>query len=196
MRTRVGLIAAGLAVAGCSGGSGTPRLLASPLPSVSSTATAPAVTPTATRTGVLPTRSGTPKPTVSPVSPTADFGYFPAIVAKGPPVKLSFDRAYFLTGDAANKAAAARGDESPVPNDYYIVNDNKLQRPVTLAADVNVVGSLQLNGYAGHAVVEPQPRTVGELLGFLARPEGKSTGFHLTYGAAGKVVRVEEQYQP
>jgi hypothetical protein len=163
---------------------------------MSSATTAPAVTPSASRAGVVPTRSGTPRPTVSPGSLTSDFGYFPAIVAKGPPVTLSFDRAYFLTGDAANKAAAARGDESPVPNDYYIVNDNKLLRPVTLAADVKVVGSLQLNGYAGHAVVEPQPRTVEELLGFLGRPEGKSTGFHLTYGAAGEVVRVEEQYQP
>ena len=35
---------------------------------------------------------------------------------------IIFDQVEFLTGDAADAAAAAAGDESPVPNDYYIVD--------------------------------------------------------------------------
>jgi quinol-cytochrome oxidoreductase complex cytochrome b subunit len=38
---------------------------------------------------------------------------------------LTFDVARFLTGKAAADAATAHGDESPPPNDYYIVNDVK-----------------------------------------------------------------------
>ena len=111
-------------------------------------------------------------------------------------MRLSFDRALFLTGDAANKAAAAHGDETPVPNDYYIVNDNKLLRTVVLSTAVKVVGSLGLNSFAGKAEVQARPRTLKELLGFLGTEQGKQTGFHLTYGSGAVVIRVEEQYQP
>ena len=132
----------------------------------------------------------------APPTLTTDFGYFPAVLSAGPPVTLSFDRALFLSGEAANKAAASHGSETPVPNDYFIVNDNKVLRRVTLTASVQVVGSLQLNGYAGEQVVDARPRTVKELLGFLATAAAKQTGFHLSYGAGGLVTRVEEQYQP
>jgi len=40
------------------------------------------------------------------------------------PLQLQYDLAYFLTGVEANQAAADRGMETPVPNDYFIVNDN------------------------------------------------------------------------
>ena len=41
-----------------------------------------------------------------------------------------FDLACFYTGEEANQQAAARGDEVPVPNDVYIVNDNPATRDV------------------------------------------------------------------
>ena len=49
-----------------------------------------------------------------------------------------FDLAYFLTGDEANQAAAEHGDEVPVPNDYYIVNDNPRLRTLDVAPNVEV----------------------------------------------------------
>lgn len=52
---------------------------------------------------------------------------------------MSFDLACFYTGDAANQQAAARGDEVPVPNDVYIVNDNPKTRDLTLSPSVNLL---------------------------------------------------------
>lgn len=47
--------------------------------------------------------------------------------------ELTVDYAQLLTGDAAADAATAAGDESPPPNDYYIVNENPRLR--TFPAD-------------------------------------------------------------
>lgn len=55
--------------------------------------------------------------------------------------ELTFDLAYFLTGDAAAKAARQDGVikmGEPLPNDYYIINDNPLLRTVPFAPDVAV----------------------------------------------------------
>lgn len=189
MRAHAGLIALGLLAAGCSGGSGTAAAVVSATPSVSPSA-APSVT-TAVPAAVRPT--ATVAATSSPAL-TKDFGFFAGVEEAGPPAQLRFDRAYFLTGDEAVAAAKAHGQEAV---DYYVVNDNKLLRTVTLAADVVVVGSLQLNSFAGHeGVVDEQPRTVRELLGFLGSEAGRETGFHLTYGSGGQVTRVAEQYVP
>lgn len=51
---------------------------------------------------------------------------------------MRFDLAYFLTGEEANEAAAEHGDEVPVPNDYYIVNDNPRLRTLDVDPDVEV----------------------------------------------------------
>jgi hypothetical protein len=48
------------------------------------------------------------------------------------------DLGYLLSGDAANEAAAEDGVETPVPNDYYIVNDNPKLRTVPLSRDATV----------------------------------------------------------
>jgi len=153
--------------------------------------------------GVLPTPTPSQTTASPPPSPTSsaaassDFGYFPKVLSRQPNVTLSFDRALFLTGKQADQAAAGHGDETPVPNDYYIVNDNKLLRTVTLSPTVRVTGSLGLNTYAGDGTrVEPAARTVEQLLGFLGTAQGRATGWHLVYGAGGVVVSVEEQYQP
>ncbi len=51
---------------------------------------------------------------------------------------MSFDLACFYTGEEANKQAAARGDEVPVPNDVYIVNDNIKKRALALGPSVEL----------------------------------------------------------
>ena len=55
------------------------------------------------------------------------FGFFESIDVEG---RAQFDLACFYTGEEANQQAAARGDEVPVPNDVYIVNDNPATRDV------------------------------------------------------------------
>jgi hypothetical protein len=99
------------------------------------------------------TASATPEPTASETeapepsetgSPTAaaaledgrHFGYIRSIDAEAQTMR--FDLAYFLTGEEANDAAAEHGDEVPVPNDYYIVNDNPRLRTLKVDPGVEV----------------------------------------------------------
>jgi hypothetical protein len=52
--------------------------------------------------------------------------------------QLKFDLAYFLTGEEAEQAAMDHGDEVPVPNDYYIQNDNPKLRWLPVSDSVKV----------------------------------------------------------
>ncbi len=54
------------------------------------------------------------------------FGYVAAADEAG----LSFDLACWFIGEEANLAAAQDGEESPVPNDYYVRNQNNRLRNV------------------------------------------------------------------
>ncbi len=182
-------------VAGCSGGSTSvvapaPAALATVSPTVSPT---PGPAPTRVK-GLPPTPTATRS--AVPAKGSKDFGYFTQVMSSGSEPVLRFDRAQFLTGEAANKAAGAHGQQTPVPNDYYVVNDNTLLRDLTLAADVVVLGSAGLNGYAGGDGVEAQKRTVQDLLAYVDTEDGRNTGFNLVYGESGRVVRVEEQFVP
>lgn len=86
---------------------------------------------------VEPTEEPTEEPTPSPaLEDGRHFGYIRSVDADA--MTLRFDLAYFLTGEEANQAAAEHGDEVPVPNDYYIVNDNPRLRTLPIAADVEV----------------------------------------------------------
>jgi len=51
---------------------------------------------------------------------------------------LTLDYIQFLTGDEATTAAAEHGDESPPPNDYYVVNDNPRLREFPVAPGITV----------------------------------------------------------
>lgn len=52
---------------------------------------------------------------------------------------IVFDLAYFLTGDEADRAyQEATGETGPVPNDYYVVNENPRLRELTLADDLRL----------------------------------------------------------
>jgi hypothetical protein len=93
-----------------------------------------------------PTESESPEPTESE-SPTEspspeleDGRHFGDIVSIDVEDQtLVLDLAYFLTGDEANEAAEEHGDEVPVPNDYYIVNDNPKLRTLQVAPDVRLL---------------------------------------------------------
>ncbi|HEX6330998.1 MAG TPA: hypothetical protein VF129_06885 [Actinomycetota bacterium] len=170
--------------------------------------------PSATGTG--PTATGatgptapTPSPTDEPTeAPTADpgaeledgrhFGYVRTV--DGDEATLEFDLAYFYTGDEANEIAAERGDETPVPNDYYIVNDNPRVRTLTASADLEIE-LLDWN----HCCDDTFSLTLSEFAQAIASDEPTTFDDRLTYGPAsqywltvedGRVTKIEEQYLP
>ena len=146
-----------------------------------------------------PTKPTTAQPASRPAaSPTpatrgSDFGFIRSWTAKTGTFYLRFDRAVLLNGKAADDASAAHGGESPVPNDYYIQNDNPRLREVAIADQVKVIGSQQLTGSQG-----PKPTSLKALLTFIHNggPLAAATPFHLTHNSNGLVVRVQEQYIP
>jgi hypothetical protein len=125
------------------------------------------------------------------------FGFVEEVDASGGTLVL--DLAYFLTGEAANEAAAERGDEVPVPNDYYIVNDNPRLRTLTLADDLalrvydwNRCCDRRFDGDLetfAQAIEEGQVDSDGFLY------QGHFSPYWLTV-ENGEVVRIEEQYLP
>jgi hypothetical protein len=113
-------------------GGSSPSAPTSPAPP--SETTSPTVEPTETQS---PTSVPSPTPSITAeLEDGRHFGYIASIdPTQG---TMVFDLASFLTGDAANEAAAEHGDETPVPNDYYIVNDNPRLRTLALAPDVEL----------------------------------------------------------
>jgi hypothetical protein len=165
---------------------------------------------TASTGATAPTGSTATGPT-APTGPTGETGTPPAELEDGEHFgwveevdasggTLVLDLAYFLTGEAANETAAERGDEVPVPNDYYIVNDNPRLRTLTLADDVEL-SLLDWNDCCDE-------RFDGDLDPFaqaIAEGEQVEAGGHVYNGTFspywltvenGEVVRIEEQYLP
>src|SRR5215207_10725469 len=104
------------------------------------------------------------RPAASPAAPSSgtDFGFIRSWTAKTGTFYLRFDRAVLLTGKAADAASAAHGGESPVPNDYYIQNDNPRLRDLVILDQATVLGSQQLTGRPGS-----NPSNLKSLLNFV-----------------------------
>ena len=140
--------------------------------------------------------SGTPAPAT--LADGIYFGFLQSIdVGSG---VSGFDLACFYTGDEANEQAAARGDEVPVPNDVYIVNDNPSTR------DVPVDPSVELLLIDWNACCETSP---GAQLDAFASALGEQDfveidGFRYAGGLSpywitiegGRIVGIEEQFLP
>jgi hypothetical protein len=126
------------------------------------------------------------------------FGFFDSIdVDTG---VTQFDLACFYTGEEANQQAAARGDEVPVPNDVYIVNDN----PATRAVPVDPSAELLLIDW--NACCETGPgATLDGLASALGHKNfveidgwkyaGSLSPYWVTI-ANGQIVGIEEQFLP
>ena len=126
------------------------------------------------------------------------FGFFESIDVDTGVSK--FDLACFYTGEEANQQAAARGDEVPVPNDVYIVNDNPATR------DVPVEPSAELLLIDWNACCETSPGP--ELDAFSSALGGQDfveiDGFRYAGGLSpywitiqdGRIVGIEEQFLP
>ena len=111
----------------------------------------------------------------------------------GPPL-IRYDLAYFYTGDRANQVAASRGDETPVPNDVYIVNDNPKLRFAPLAENFTV---RYIPEGSGELQTAPQDRFLAwlgatEQTDFLPKD---STYWWVTIDS-GEVTKIEQQYLP
>jgi hypothetical protein len=144
------------------------------------------------------TAAPTPTPTAAAPATTE-----PAVLADGRhPVYLktvdasgrtiTFDLIQFFTGDAATKAAAEDGEESPPPNDYYIRNVNPRLRtlPVQAGAPITVnVLAAQETGSSTKNV----PVDLEKLASYF--PNSGTPPFWITV-AQGQVTRMEQQYLP
>lgn len=108
---------------------------------------------------------------------------------------LRIDYIQFLTGGEANDAAAAHGDETPVPNDYYIVNDNPKIRefPIQPGIPVFVVTTPDgLSDADGHTITLAQ--WIAELSG--PHADAFKGGFYWVTITNGTVTAIEAQYLP
>lgn len=165
----------------------------------------PTVGPTAGTGGTGATGATATGPTGSPtpsVAPELEDGRHFGFVRSVDPAELEmvFDLAYFLQGEEANEAAAERGDEVPVPNDYYIINDNPRLRTLVLASDVSLdlldwnqcCDELFEGDLVAFATAFDRGRPF-ESDGFIY--QGPASPYWLTV-RNGEVVRVEEQYLP
>ena len=107
---------------------------------------------------------------------------------------ITVDYALFLTGDEAAAEAAARGDESPPPNDYYIVNDNPRLRTFPVKAGIMV------QVHHGDPNLEAHTITFGQWQDrFIGMSPGLEVVRHVPYWITledGVVVAIEEQYLP
>jgi hypothetical protein len=113
----------------------------------------------------------------------------------GPSVVV-YDLAYFLTGQQADDAAAARGLETPVPDGYFIVNDNHKLRNAPLADDFSVKYIPE-----GSALTTPVKAHAAQFLGWLSGSvqtdfPPKDTSWWWVTLHDGHITLIKQQYLP
>jgi hypothetical protein len=129
-----------------------------------------------------------------------NFAFIKSLDTSASPPTVTYDLAYFLTGDAATQAAKDHGDEAPPPNDYYIVNDNPKLRTVALAPDARLVlldwnhccdttFDGDLTEFAGAVDRDAEVTSDGDVY------KGRQSPYWLI-ARNGQIVRIEEQYLP
>lgn len=122
-------------------------------------------------------------------------GLIVEIVGSPSAYTMRIDYVLWLTGAEANAAATAHGDESPPPNDYYVVNDNPRIRefPIQPGIPVTVVTNDDGTSDAdGHTI------TLAQWVSALSGPNAgafKSTIYWITI-TNGTVTAIEAQYVP
>jgi hypothetical protein len=100
---------------------------------------------------------------------------------------VTFDLVQWFDGDAATKAAAEDGEESPPPNDYYVRNVNPRLRTLPVTPDARLTLSRVTMGSSGAEGVEVDLATVAA--------KGRDHIFWATV-QGGRIVALEEQYVP
>lgn len=200
MRTTTLAFAAVVLLAACGGNDTTSGGPTGPTGASGPTAItgATADSPTGATAATGPTGAA-PDPSLAPELEDGEhFGYVQVVDPDAG--TLILDLAYFLTGDEANREAEERGLETPVPNDYFIVNDNPRLRTLTLAPDLEL--ALLDWERCCDTFIE------GDLTAFaeaIDAGEPITVDGHLYYGGlspywltveGGVVTRIEEQFLP
>jgi hypothetical protein len=144
--------------------------------------------------------SPTGQPPASPSPALEDgrhFGYIRSAQLALQPQVIVFDLAYLLTGDEANQAAADRGKETPVPNDYFIVNDNPRLRELPVTPGLRILLLDWTN--CCDTMFRADPQLFQESFDQQKYPPGNYKGTFSGYWLTvrdGAVTKVEEQYFP
>jgi hypothetical protein len=144
--------------------------------------------------------SASPTSEASPlIKDGRNFAFIKKVDLTTDPPKVTYDLAVLLSGDAANEAAKERGDETPVPNDYYVVNDNPMLRTVSLAPDVRLAlvdwNDCCEHTFDGRLADFARAFEEGEITVDGHRYTGNLSSYWLI-ARDGVVVRIEEQYAP
>jgi hypothetical protein len=125
------------------------------------------------------------------------FGYLKAARVTAEPRDVEFDLAYFLTGEEANAEAERRGLETPVANDYLIVNDNPKLRTLPVAAEV-VIDLVDWKQCCDKRF-QGDPARFETAFTAASPPSGRYRGRFTAYWLTvedGVVTKIEEQYLP
>jgi hypothetical protein len=146
----------------------------------------------ATDTGAAPAQ---PAPTKAPPASQAaeptdmQNGRHPVVVKQVDAAgrTVTFDLVQWFDGDAATKAAAEDGEESPPPNDYYIRNVNPRLRTLPITPDARLTLTGVTLGSGGADATEVDLATVAA--------KGPDHLFWATV-QGGRIVALEEQYVP
>jgi hypothetical protein len=103
---------------------------------------------------------------------------------------VTFDLIQWFEGDAAAKAAAEDGQESPPPNDYYTRNVNPRLRTLPVTSGARITLTRLTVGQGGGNAAEPVPAD-------LATVAASGVG-HIFWATVqgGQIQALEEQYVP
>jgi hypothetical protein len=103
---------------------------------------------------------------------------------------VTFDLIQWFEGEAANKAAAEDGNESPPPNDYYTRNVNPRLRTLPVTSGARITLTQQTTGQGSGNAAGPVPAD-------LATVAASGIG-HIFWATVqgGQIQALEEQYVP
>ena len=105
---------------------------------------------------------------------------------------ITFDLIQFFAGEAATKAAAEDGQESPPPNDYYIRNVNPRLRTLPVRSGAPITVNVLAAGSTGNATKDVSV-TLAELASYF--PNSGTAPFWITVDQ-GQVTKVAQQFLP
>jgi hypothetical protein len=105
---------------------------------------------------------------------------------------ITFDLIQFFTGEAATKAAAEDGEESPPPNDYYIRNVNPRLRTLPVRDDAPITVNVLAAQSTGSSTKDVSV-TLAKLASYFPNPG--TPPFWITV-SQGQVTKVAQQFLP
>jgi hypothetical protein len=105
---------------------------------------------------------------------------------------ITFDLIQFFTGEAATKAAAEDGEESPPPNDYYIRNVNPRLRTLPVAADAPITVNVLAAQSTGSSTKDVSV-TLAKLASYF--PNSGTPPFWITVKQS-QVTKIAQQFLP